>query len=66
MLIQAQKVEIQRFIKRNFNYDDLIELRDVIESEIDTRITLGEYDMYSDSPEIYKFNTEEEEARNEL
>ena len=66
MATPQQKAEIHRFIIRNFTYDDLIELRDMVEDEISTRITLGEYDMYSDSPELYKFHAAEEEAHNGL
>jgi len=66
MATPQQKSEMHRFIMRNFTYDDLCELRDIVEDEIRTRITIGEYDMYSDSPEIYKFYAEEEEAHNEL
>lgn len=50
------------------NYDQLLELRDLIEAEISLRITKAEWDFYSDlpSPEHYKFYAEEEQARNEL
>jgi len=66
MATSQQKSELHRFIIRNYTYDDLLELRDVIEAEIDTRITLGEYELYSDSPELYKFHAAEEEAHNAL
>ena len=50
------------------NYDQLLELRDLIEAEISLRITNAEWDFYSDlpSPEHYKLYAKEEEARNEL
>lgn len=65
LVTTVQKVETHRFIIRNFTYDDLLELRDVVEDEIATRITLGNWDHYSDlpSPEHYKFYAEEEQAR---
>ena len=65
MITPAQKAETHRFIMRNFTYDDLLELRDVVEDEIATRITLGNWDHYYDlpSPEHYKFYAEEEQAR---
>jgi len=65
LVTPAQRAETHRFIIRNFTYDDLLELRDVVEDEIATRITLGNWDHYSDlpSPEHYKFYAEEEQAR---
>ena len=50
------------------NYDQLLEIRDLIETEINARITKAECDFYSDlpAPKHYKFYAEEEEARNEL
>lgn len=55
-------------LKQLVNYNQLLELRDMVEEEVNLRITKAEWDFYSDlpSPEHYKFYAEEEEARNEL